>query len=92
MIRTGIAIGMAGLGTLTAGTLIANEPAPSWEQSITTPRYVALGLGMGGTMAGVVTSLTVPGRSLKPLGGVLAAAAGGLLLGQHVVGRLFADR
>ena len=91
MIRTGIAIGMAGLGTLTAGALIANEPKPSHEQPITTPRFVALGLGMGGTLTGVITSLTVPGRSLKPLGGVLAAAAGGMLIGQQV-GRLFGDR
>lgn len=88
-LRTGIAVALAGTGTLIAGTIAGQQPAPSpTDRGVPGPRLAALGIGMGGMLAGVLTALTGPGTSLRPLGGTLAAAVGGLLVGQHVLGRL----
>jgi hypothetical protein len=88
-VRTGIAIATAGLGTLAAGTLVAGQPKASEQEWGTAPsrdQLLALGLGMGGLMGGVVLSTFAPGRSLKPVMATLGAGLGGMLLGQHVLG------
>jgi hypothetical protein len=91
-LRTGIALATAGLGTMAAGTIAAGEPEPTYGASVSRGRMQALGLGLGGGYAGVMIAITGPGTSLRPAVGVAGAMVGGLLLGEHVLGRLVHGR
>lgn len=83
---TGAAIAAA--GTATAGALIANEPAPTWKSDFQPKRLIAAGLGMGGVTAGIVIAGSLP-KPGAPMLGAAAAGVGGLMLGMHVIGKLF---
>lgn len=88
--RMGFTLATAGLGTLVAGAMIGSEPQdkPAWGEGPSKTRLMALAPGLGGTFAGVMLAITAPGRSLAPTYGALGAAAGGMLVGQHVFGPL----
>lgn len=88
--QTGFALATAGIGTLVAGAMVGSEPQekPAWGEGPSNVRMAALAPGLGGLFAGVMLSLTAPGRSLAPVYGALGAATGGMLIGQHVFGPL----